>query len=119
MCGSHCSAAKAEELGVNTILTSGQEADCLAGSVLLAELVKHSRSLTIMAGAGVTSSNLAELAAKNRSARVSYVWEKMLPSGVCYRNERVHMGLEGLSEFTIYRTDEEEIRRAAEILKSL
>ena len=43
----------------------------------------------------------------------------MLPSGMCYRNERVHMGLEGLSEFTIYRTDEEEIRRAAEILKSL
>ena len=86
---------KAEELGVNTILTSGQEADCLAGSVLLAELVKHSGSLTIMAGAGVTSSNLAELAAKTGAHAFHMSGKKMLPSGVCYRNARVPMGLEG------------------------
>lgn len=36
-----------------------------------------------------------------------------------YRNERVHMGLEGISEFEIYRTDEEEIYRTVEILQSL
>lgn len=62
---------KAAELGVDTILTSGQEADCLAGSGLLQKLVKltdksreNGRNLIILAGAGVTSSNIAEIAEK-------------------------------------------------------
>ena len=34
-----------------------------------------------------------------------------------YRNERVSMGLPGISEFQLWRTDEEAIRQAAQALK--
>ena len=45
--------------------------------------------------------------------------KRLLESGMRYRNERVHMGLGSLSEFECYCTDEAEIRRAAEILRTL
>ena len=45
--------------------------------------------------------------------------KRLLESGMRYRNERVHMGLGSLSEFECYHTDEAEIRRAAEILRTL
>ena len=45
--------------------------------------------------------------------------KKLMDSGMRYRNERVHMGIEGLSEFELYRTDEEEIRRASLILQEI
>lgn len=117
---------KSAELGVDTILTSGQEADCLAGCGLLKKLVQFtdqsrsdSRRVTILAGAGVTSANIAEIAKKTGVRAFHMSGKRLLKSGMCYRNERVHMGLGSLSEFECYRTDEAEIRRAAEILRTL
>ena len=43
--------------------------------------------------------------------------KRRVDSGMVYRNERVNMGLPGLSEFEIFRTDGEEIRRAGMILR--
>lgn len=117
---------KSAELGVDTILTSGQEADCLAGCGLLKKLVQltdqsrsDSRRVTILAGAGVTSANIAEIAKKTGVRAFHMSGKRLLESGMRYRNERVHMGLGSLSEFECYRTDEAEIRRAAEILRTL
>lgn len=137
---------KAEELGVDTILTSGQEADCLAGSKLLRQLVeraaeeraaKHAGSHgetdkasggngihreagpTILAGAGVKAENIRQIAEATGVHAFHMSGKKVSDSGMTYRNERVHMGIEGMSEFEIYRTDEAQIRRAAEILKQL
>ena len=117
---------KSAELGVDTILTSGQEADCLAGCGLLKKLVQltdqsrsDSRRVTILAGAGVTSVNIAEIAKKTGVRAFHMSGKRLLESGMRYRNERVHMGLGSLSEFECYRTDEAEIRRAAEILRTL
>ena len=119
---------RAAELGVDTILTSGQEADCVAGCELLRRLVQLSADKcegidsyckpAILAGAGVSSANIAEIA-KITGAHAFICLAKALLSGMHYRNERVHMGLKELSEFQIYRTDETEIRRAVEILQSL
>lgn len=55
---------KAKLLGVDTILTSGQEADAYAGRELLYELVKlgEKESVTVMVGAGVHSGNIVQLA---------------------------------------------------------
>ena len=117
---------KSAELGVDTILTSGQEADCLAGYGLLKKLMQltdQSRSdshrVTILAGAGVTSANIAEIAKKTGVRAFHMSGKRLLESGMRYRNERVHMGLGSLSEFECYHTDEAEIRRAAEILRTL
>lgn len=137
---------KAKELGVDTILTSGQEADCLAGRKLLRQLVEQADrehaagsenrhrvsdgmadgngdrrgvGLTILAGAGVNAENIRQIAEETGVHAFHMSGKKVLDSGMTYRNERVHMGIEGMSEFEIYRTDEIQIRKAAEILKQL
>ena len=145
---------KAAELGIDTILSSGQEGDALAGSELLRKLVqmseengyasgearysetsfaledaaaKHSPKTdrilsgapTILVGAGVKADNIAEIAGMTGAHDFHMSGKKILSSGMRYRNEHVHMGLDGISEFELYRTDEAEIRRAVEILRCL
>ena len=112
---------KAKLLGVDTILTSGQEADAYAGRELLYELVKlgEKESVTVMVGAGVHSGNIVQLAKDTEAHAFHMAGKKVLQSGMRYRNERVHMGIEGMSEFEIYRTDAEEIRKATEQLHSI
>lgn len=124
---------KAAELGVDTILTSGQEAGCMQGRELIRQLVcatQDSRSdgretaalpegVTILVGAGVVSSNIKEIAMTTGAHAFHMSGKKLTGSGMRFRNERVHMGIEGLSEFELYRTDEEEIRRASRILQAI
>ena len=115
---------RAAKLGVDTILSSGQEGDARTGRELLRTLVqmseeKSSGAPTILVGAGVKADNIAEIAATTGAHAFHMSGKKILSSGMRYRNEHVHMGLDGISEFELYRTDEEEIRRAVEILKNL
>lgn len=124
---------RAAEMGVDTILTSGQEAGCMQGRELIRRLVcaaEHSRSdgretaaflegVTILVGAGVVSSDIKEIAMTTGAHAFHMSGKKLMDSGMRYRNERVHMGIEGLSEFELYRTDEEEIRRASLILQGI
>lgn len=124
---------RAAELGVDTILTSGQEAGCMQGRELIRQLVcaaEHGawdgrktsaaqRQMTILVGAGVVSSNIKEIAMTTGAHAFHMSGKKLMDSGMRYRNERVHMGIEGLSEFELYRTDEEEIRRASRILQAI
>lgn len=120
---------KAAGMGVDTILTSGQEADCLLGSKLIRHLMQVSADMpkmenisgkpVILVGGGVKSSNIAEISKATDAYAFHMSGKKLCSSGMQYRNERVHMGLEGISEFEIYRTDEEEIYRTVEILQSL
>ena len=124
---------KAAELGVDTILTSGQEAGCMQGRELIRRLVcaaEHGawdgretsaaqRQMTILVGAGVVSSNIKEIAMTTGAHAFHMSGKKLMDSGMRSRNERVHMGIEGLSEFELYRTDEEEIRRASRILQAI
>lgn len=124
---------KAAELGVDTILTSGQEAGCMQGRELIRQLVRTAehgawngretsaaqRQMTILVGAGVVSSNIKEIAMTTGAHAFHMSGKKLMDRGMRYRNERVHMGIEGLSEFELYRTDEEEIRRASRILQAI
>ena len=124
---------KAAELGVDTILTSGQEAGCMQGRELIRQLVRAAehgawngretsaaqRQMTILVGAGVVSSNIKKIAMTTGAHAFHMSGKKLMDSGMRYRNERVHMGIEGLSEFELYRTDEEEIRRASRILQEI
>ena len=43
----------------------------------------------------------------------------VLESSMQYRKEGVNMGLPSLSEFEIFRTDEEKIREARKVLEEL
>ena len=100
-------------LGVNTILTSGQASDCMAGKEVLKKLLALADGrIEILVGSGVNADVIS------RSSSFHMSGKRIVDSGMVYRNERVNMGLPGLSEFEIFRTDGDEIRRARMVLSS-
>lgn len=107
------------ELGIHTILTSGQQNSCLKGIDLIRELDRRSKGkLTIMAGAGMNSTVIKEFLETTSVEAFHMSAKKILDSGMEFRNKNVNMGIPSLSEYEVWRTDEEEIRRAKEILNS-
>lgn len=109
---------QAAELGVDTILTSGQEADCWTGRALLAQLLERApRGMSILIGAGVTPKVIARMLPLMPARQFHMSGKRVLESEMTYRNPRVSMGLPGISEFEIYRTDAEAIRQAARLLE--
>lgn len=108
---------QAAYLGVDTILTSGQEADCLAGRDMLRRLMeKAPEGMDILIGAGVTPEVIRQFLAQMPARHFHMSGKKVLDSAMTLRNPRVNMGLPGISEFEIYRTDGDVIREAREIL---
>ena len=93
-------------LGLATILTSGQAASAPAGAALLRRLVD----------AGVTPQNLPALAAATGAHAFHLSGKKVLSSRMTFRREGVPMGLPGFSEFEVWQTDEETIRKVRHIL---
>lgn len=109
---------EAKELGVNTILTSGQKDSALDGAALLHDLVQASEGcVDILVGSGVKSQNLAELAAKTGAKSFHLSAKKEKDSTMAYRKSDVHMGLPMMSEYTIFETDEQEIAAARRVLE--
>lgn len=110
----------AKALGVNIILTSGQEKNCYEGRKLIKELVeKAGDEICILAGAGVNPDVIKAIQPETGLTAFHMSGKKTLDSGMDYRNPRVSMGLPGISEFEVWRTDGETIARAVEILKNL
>ena len=107
------------ELGVDTILTSGQAADAWAGRETIGELLRRMGDRgDLLIGGGVSAGTIRELRALYPAARCFHLsGKKVLDSGMIYRNPAVSMGLPGISEFQVWRTDEEAIRSAALALR--
>ena len=108
------------ELGLTTILTSGQAASAPAGASLLRELVCRAEGrIEILVGAGVSPSNLSALAAETGAHAFHLSGKQVLDSRMTFRREGVPMGLPGFSEFDLWQTSETTIRQAREILDAL
>lgn len=100
-------------LGFDTILTSGQAASAAAGAPLIRQLVQRAAGrIEILAGAGVTPDNLPALAAATGAPAYHLSGKKELDSRMTFRREGVPMGLPGFSEFVVWQTDPDTIRRA-------
>lgn len=111
----------AVQLGCTTILTSGQAPSAPVGRELLRELfLRADGRIDLMAGAGVKQGTIQELAAYT-GIRVFHTSARTGPvdSGMTYRKETVSMGLPSLSEYELWRTDEEEFRACAELVHAL
>ncbi len=110
---------QAAELGVDTILTSGQQENCIEGMPLLRKLcLREDGRIKIMAGAGVNARAIELLTRECPGLSCFHMSGKMvLPSAMRYRREQVHMGLPGLSEYEYFKTDEKAISRAREVLE--
>lgn len=110
---------QAGELGIDTILTSGQEDNCLKGMPLirrLCQLQKEGNGPQIMAGAGVTPEVIRQFLAGTDVACYHLSAKEVLDSGMKYRKEGVPMGLPGMSEYSVYRTDAKVVAEAKKVL---
>lgn len=113
-------ARQAAELGIDTILTSGQAADCWTGRECLGALLALNLPLTLMAGGGVNARVIADLRSLYPQLATFHMSGKVtLPSGMVFRREGVPMGLPGLDEFSIWQTDREKVREAAQVLREV
>ena len=107
-------------LGIDTILTSGQKSSAWEGRGLLAELAEQAAGrVEILAGAGVNPGVIEKLAGCTAVRAFHMSGKKVMDSRMEFRREGVPMGIPGFSEFEIWQTDREQVRRAAQVLQSL
>ena len=110
----------AKQLGLTTILTSGQAASAPQGAALLRQLVEAAgQEVEILVGAGVSAANISALAAQTGARAFHLSGKQMLDSRMTFRREGVPMGLPGFSEFEIWQTSEANIRAARTVLDAL
>ena len=111
---------QARELGIHTILTSGQKNSCLEGMETLKKLreLEHGE-ITIQVGSGVDAETIRKIQPYTGAHAFHMSGKENLESTMIYRKEGVSMGVATISEFTIIRTREEKIREACRVLESL
>lgn len=108
---------QSKELGIDTILTSGQKNTALEGRDLLTTLVKEAAGkIDILIGSGVKDSVIEQLAAQTGATSFHMSGKITLDSPMVYRKEDVSMGLPLVSEYTIWQTSAEEIAKARAVL---
>ena len=111
---------KAKELGVDTILTSGQKGNCVEGAGLLKELIERAgNNINILIGAGVNAEAIKKVFEITGGKNYHMSGKKVIDSKMIYRKKEVNMGLPSLSEYDIWETSEEEIAEAVKVLKEL
>lgn len=104
---------EAAELGIDTVLSSGQQENCMKGKELLGELIRRSgERVEILVGGGVNADNIPCLMKEIQARAFHLSGKTVLDSGMIYRRSGVSMGVAGIGEYTILRTDEENIRQA-------
>ena len=106
-------------LGVDTILTSGCKASAWQGREAIAALLERAgERAQILIGGGVNAAVIADFRREYPAVRAFHLSGKqVLDSGMTYRNSEVNMGLPGISEFQIWRTDEKAVAQAAAALR--
>ncbi|HTL57523.1 MAG TPA: copper homeostasis protein CutC [Candidatus Limnocylindrales bacterium] len=105
-------------LGIDRVLTSGQEASCLEGMELIAALQKQAAGrIIIMPGGGITPRNIQRIVAGTAVTEVHLSARSTTESGMKHRNSRVYMG--GTlrpPEFSWKATDERIVRSVVDAL---
>ncbi len=80
-------------LGVDRILTSGQEATAIEGADMIAELVRRAGDrITIMGCGNLTERNISKFVAQTGVREVHFTAFRNVDSEMRFRNERVFMG---------------------------
>jgi copper homeostasis protein len=81
------------DLGVDRVLTSGQEASVLEGLPLIAELVERAgERIIVMPGGGITPRNVARIVAVAKPKEIHFAALETAASGMKFRREHVFMG---------------------------
>jgi copper homeostasis protein len=81
------------ELGVDRVLTSGQESSVLEGLPLIVELMKRAGDrIIIMPGGGITARNIERIVAAARPREMHFAALEPVESGMKFRRGHVFMG---------------------------
>ncbi|WP_353097328.1 copper homeostasis protein CutC [Tissierella praeacuta] len=109
------------DLGVERILTSGQESKVIDGINLIRKLVKMSEDkIIIMPGAGINEKNVKDIIENTGVKEIHLSAKKRVESIMEYRNQRVNMGGNLIaSEYENYFTCEKSVRSITQILDFL
>lgn len=111
-----CTYQQAAALGFDTVLTSGGAANCRAGKTAIAALLARRdvlRGPEILVGAGVNAAVIAAFLQEMPGVRAFHMSGKTeLDSVMRFRRAGVPMGVPGLDEWHIQRTDETAVRAA-------
>jgi copper homeostasis protein len=98
-------------LGIDRILTSGQQPTAPQGAPLIRDLItKSSGRIIIMPGSGVKEHNVAALIESTGAQEVHIHLEKQEPSRMTFKQPSVYMGKPEQSEFEHTVTDWRRIR---------
>ena len=80
-------------LGVDRVLTSGQEATVLEGLPLIAALIERAGDrIVIMPGGGITARNVGRIVAEARPREIHFAALEHAAGGMRFRREHVFMG---------------------------
>ena len=91
----------------------------MEGKELLRKLVKQADNrVDILVGSGVDGEVIACLLKETGARSFHMSGKRALESKMVYQKEHVNMGIPGISEYTIFRTEEALIRQADRILKA-
>jgi len=108
---------KSVALGINTVLTSGQQDSAIEGMQLLKELNKVAGSrIDIMAGGGISAEVVNTIIEETGITSFHMSGKKTVDSRMTYRKENVHMGIKGVSEYELTMTDEKKIVDTVRVL---
>jgi len=101
-------------LGIQRILTSGQEATAEKGIPLLKELVDQADGrIIIMPGCGVNAGNIRKIAEGTGTSEFHFSGRSTVESGMVYRNAKVSMGgTVKIEEYLNDVTDPEKVKAA-------
>lgn len=106
-------------LGIDRVLTSGQEASCLEGLEMIAALQRQAAGrIIVLPGGGLTLQNVRKIVQASGANEVHLSARSSVESGMAYRNSRVYMG--GTlrpPEFAWKATDEGIVKRVVETLR--
>ena len=109
---------QAEDLGVRTILTGGQQNTCIDGAELIKELALKTK-IDIMAGSGVSAETIPQLRKITGVSSYHLSGKVTIESPMVYRNPNLKMGLPSLSEFELQRTSAEKISAVRKVLEEI
>lgn len=102
------------DLGIDRILTSGQEETAELGIPLLKELVELAGDrIIIMPGCGINAGNIRKIAEETGTSEFHFSGRSAVDSGMIYRNSKVSMGgTVKIEEYVRELTDPDKVKAA-------
>jgi copper homeostasis protein len=106
-------------MGIERILTSGQEATAQRGAPLISELVKKSEGrIIIMPGSGINENNVLEVAKLTGAREIHASLRGPVKSNMKFQRVGAKMGGADTDEYLRLETDPDKVRRVIQMLQN-